>query len=196
MSILETLFRVRKCKQHMSFTDIRLQLIHRKVFRGNLPQSQPILNGTAYQFTYIWWHRRWEIIKNYIQSKWAGCIETWAGEAQLSHGLDDQGTGAPLSLRKRIASLLHCVKIGVVTTQPRGRGWYWWLFNHGDKAVGEWVWPLTFIYFRASRESGAMPPTPYVFIVWELSTWALLQYINPLNTQRRPLYLKTQFVPL
>jgi hypothetical protein len=84
----------------------------------------------------------------------------------LDYGLDDRGSRVRFPAGSGNFSLHHRVQNGTgahPASYPMGtRGPF-----SGDKAAGAWSWPLTFIYCRGQRTSGAIPPLPqYPFMAW------------------------------
>jgi hypothetical protein len=84
----------------------------------------------------------------------------------LSYRLDDRGPRVRFPAEGGNFSLHHRVQNGSEAhpaSYPMGtRGSF-----PGSKTAGAWSWPLTSIYTRGQRMSGAMPPLPqYAFMAW------------------------------
>jgi hypothetical protein len=108
------------------------------------------------------WHFTWTLKIRYYLIK---SRDSSVGIA-LGYGLDDRGSRVRFPAGAGNFSLHYRVENGSgahPASYPMGTGGSF----PGVKATGAWSWPLSSIYCRGQRMSGAIPPHPqYAFMAW------------------------------
>jgi hypothetical protein len=97
--------------------------------------------------------------------------------------LTDWFLGAFVKSRKGTISFVTSVCLSVLSVRPSVC-----LTVHLQQLISHWTGFQEILYLSVFRKSVAKIQ---IWLKYDNNNW----YFNPLNTKRRPLYLKTQFVP-